>query len=115
MGAQLGSAAEESGPISDINVTPFVDVVLVLLVIFIITAPMIMKDTISIHLPKASTADAQSPTSLGIAINSQVQVLLNCLPVGLSDLSREASKELNSNPNIQAIISADKDARHGDV
>ena len=50
--------SEDFDAIAEINVTPFVDVVLVLLVIFMVTAPMIMKPSINVNLPKAASGDA---------------------------------------------------------
>jgi biopolymer transport protein ExbD len=58
-------------------VTPFVDVVLVLLVIFMVTAPMLMKDVIGIHLPKSTSSDQKALQSLGVAVTKQGQILLN--------------------------------------
>jgi biopolymer transport protein TolR len=110
-----GGIHESGDPISDINVTPFVDVVLVLLVIFMVTAPALMKESIGIQLPKASTSDSKSLQSLGIAINRQGQLLLNGTPITAEDLQREAARAVKENPEAQAIISADQDARHGDV
>jgi biopolymer transport protein ExbD len=107
---------QESGsPFSSINVTPFVDVVLVLLVIFMITAPALMKDVIGIQLPKASSSDTKAPQSLGVAINQAGQILLNGSVVAPEQLSSEVKKEVDRNPEIQAIISADQNAKHGDV
>ena len=113
MAADLEARAD--GPISAINVTPFVDVVLVLLVIFMVTAPVLMKDTLGIQLPKSSSSDNQSLTTLGIAVNRQGQILLNGQMVTPDALAREVAAALKSNPETQAIISADTDARHGDV
>lgn len=114
MAADL-SESEAGAPISAINVTPFVDVVLVLLVIFMITAPTLMKDVIGITLPKAANSDTKAPESLGVAVTRQGQFLLNGTPVSPDALKEEVKKELAKNPQIQAIISADKEAQHGDV
>lgn len=114
MAADL-SETESGAPISAINVTPFVDVVLVLLVIFMITAPALMKDVIGIQLPKASSGDSKAPESLGVAVTRQGQFLLNGNPVTADALTEEVKKELAKNPQIQAIISADREAQHGDV
>ncbi len=114
MGADL-SESDSGAPISAINVTPFVDVVLVLLVIFMITAPALMKDVIGITLPKASSSDIKAPESLGVAITRQGQFLLNGNPVTPEALTAEVKKELEKNSQIQAIISADREAIHGDV
>lgn len=115
MAAQIPEASEDSGLISDINITPFVDVVLVLLVIFIVTAPALVKDTLGIKLPKTSTADGKTAQTLGVAITKQGQILVNgevSTNEAVTDLVKAA---LAKNPDAQAIISADQDARHGDV
>ena len=116
MAADLSSStADDMGPISSINVTPFVDVVLVLLVIFMVTAPVLLKDAIGIHLPKATSTDQKSHASLGIAVTKQGQILLNgefATPENVTDQVKQA---LAANPDTQALISADGDARHADV
>lgn len=114
MAAEL-TPSDDSGPIASINVTPFVDVALVLLVIFMITAPTLMKDVIGVQLPKAASSDAKAPASLGIAVTSQGQVLLNGKLVDLDALAAEARRAVAADPLIQAIISADAAAKHGDV
>lgn len=117
MAAELPSsvAGDEGGPISAINVTPFVDVVLVLLVIFMVTAPVLMKDSLGIHLPKAAAADQKTSASLGVAVTRQGQILINgelATPESVTDQVKQA---LAANPDVHALISADADARHADV
>jgi biopolymer transport protein ExbD len=101
--------------INDINITPFVDVVLVLLVIFMVTAPMMMKDIIGLNLPKTSTADSQSLSTLAIAVSKTGQYLLNGELMTLDDLRSRAVSAREGNKEVQAVISADVDSRHGDV
>ena len=117
MAADLSStsASDDIIPMSAINVTPFVDVVLVLLVIFMVTAPVLMKDSIGIHLPKAASADQKAPPSLGVAVTKQGQILLNGELVSPETLSIQVKQALAADPDARAIISADEDARHGDV
>jgi len=105
----------KSNGIHDINITPFVDVVLVLLVIFMITAPMMVKDSLNIKLPASESSDASEPFRLGIALNRQGQVLLNGEFVSFDGLAAEATIALTNNAKVQALISADEDSRHGDV
>lgn len=106
----------DSPPLSEINVTPFVDVVLVLLVIFMVTAPTMMRDSIGIKLPKAGSSDTnQSVHSIGIAVNAQGQIILNGATVTLMELANTIINELKAFPNSQALISADNDTKHGDV
>jgi biopolymer transport protein ExbD len=109
------SLAEESGPISAINITPFVDVVLVLLVIFMVTAPALMKDAIGLHLPKASSADQKTLAPIGIAVTRQGQILLNGQLADAASVTAQVKAALAANPEAQALISADQEARHGDV
>jgi biopolymer transport protein ExbD len=117
MGAELPSSdgSENAAPISSINVTPFVDVVLVLLVIFMLTAPALMKDMIGIQLPKAASSDGSPPESIGVAVTRQGQFLLNGENVSIEQLAEAVKQELIKKPGIQAIVSADKEALHGDV
>jgi len=113
VGAKFDPSSDEG--INDINITPFVDVVLVLLVIFMVTAPMMVKESLNIKLPSADSADRSEPARLGIAINSNGQVLLNGELITVETLEIEAGLALTENKNIQALISADKEAKHGDV
>ncbi len=101
--------------INEINVTPFVDVVLVLLVIFMVTAPMMMKDIIGLTLPKTSASDSQSLSTLAIAVTKTGQYILNGELLSLETLAERAHQAQGKNVQVQAVISADIDARHGDV
>ncbi len=101
--------------INEINITPFVDVVLVLLVIFMVTAPMMMKDIIGLKLPKTTSSDAQSFSTLAIAITKNGQVILNGEITTDEQLKIKCNDYLTKNKEVQAVISADVDSRHGDV
>ena len=102
--------------INDINITPFVDVVLVLLVIFMVTAPVMMKESLKVNLPKTLTSDLSSKAeSIGIAITKDGQVLFNGKLLGEENLKNELSQIANKAPETNFLISADTDTRHGDV
>ncbi|MBI3556676.1 MAG: biopolymer transporter ExbD [Deltaproteobacteria bacterium] len=116
MAGELSDVSSSGGePISSINVTPFVDVTLVLLVIFIVTAPALMKDTLSIRLPKAASSEHKNLSSFGIAITKQGQILVDGQLSTDEALAEKARTAVAANPEVQAILSADVDARHGDV
>lgn len=115
MAGQGGYNPQDLNGINDINITPFVDVVLVLLVIFIVTAPMMMKDVIGLKLPKTSSSDAQSFSTLAIAITQNGQYLLNGELVTNEILDERCRTAIQKNAEVQAIISADVMALHGDV
>ncbi len=115
MAGNLPSSTEEESLISDINITPFVDVVLVLLVIFIVTAPALVKDTIGLKLPKATSADGSSVETLGIAVTRQGQILLNGVMATEEAVTAAVKAAIEKNPTAQAIVAADGEARHADV
>jgi len=104
---------EEDGEITEINITPFVDVVLVLLVIFMVTAPAIMKQSLKVKLPKTLTSDlAGEGDQVGVAITRAGQVLLNG-KIQTSEGLQEALKAYN--PETRFMIMADVDSRHGEL
>lgn len=107
--------ANDDEPIADINVVPLVDIILVVLIIFMVTAPMIMKPSINVNLPKAASGDETVPSKLNIVVTADGQVLLNGTPASPEQVSATATDELAKNPDVQAIISADKDVPHGRV
>lgn len=100
---------------SDINVVPLVDVILVVLIIFMVTAPMIMKPSINVNLPKAGAGDPTVPSKLNITIGANGKLSLDGKPVEDEQIKTAATEELKKNPDIQAVISADKDVTHGRV
>lgn len=109
------SSYDEMGPISAINVTPFVDVVLVLLVIFMVTAPVLMKDSLGIQLPKAVNGDQSPAPSFGLAVTRSGQLMLNGQEASDDGVIAEAKAQVQKNPDFQVIISADSQALHQDV
>ncbi|PWU17046.1 MAG: biopolymer transporter ExbD [Bdellovibrio sp.] len=106
---------DEISAISSINVTPFVDVVLVLLVIFMITAPLLSKDVLGIKLPKASSGEQKISKNFGVAVTAQGQFLLDGQLTTPESLAQAARQAVQENPDIQALVSADGDAHHADV
>ncbi len=101
--------------ISEINIVPMVDVILVVLIIFMVTAPMIMKPSINVNLPKAASGEATTPSKLNITIGSDGRLNLDGEAVEDAQVQAKAQAEVAVNPEIQAIISADKDVPHGRV
>jgi biopolymer transport protein ExbD len=102
----------QQGPMADINVTPMVDVMLVLLVIFIISAPM-FTHAVKLDLPRAQAqANPQQPASVSLAIDAKGQIYWNdeaVAPTALEARLAEASK-LEPQPELQ--LRADKNTRY---
>jgi len=113
MAAKLGGDSDE--PIAEINIVPFVDIILVILIIFMVTTPLIMKPSINVNLPKAVSGDETTPSKLGITITKDGQILLNGEPSDAAGIKAYSEEAVVKKPDIQAIISADKDVSHGQV
>ncbi len=101
--------------LAEINVVPLVDVILVVLIIFMVTAPMIMKPSINVNLPKAGSGEATVPSKLNITIAKDGAITLDGKTADDQKLQAAALEEVKKNSEIQAIISADKDVPHGRV
>lgn len=112
MGAKWSDSDEA---ISDINVVPLVDIILVVLIIFMVTAPMFIKPTINVNLPKAASGDQTAPSKLNIALTADGRINMNGTFVDEAAVQQKAVDEAAKNPDVQAIISADKDVPHGRV
>ena len=80
-----------------------------------VTAPMIMKPSINVNLPKAASGEATIPSKLNITISSDGKLNLDGKSVEDSEVQAAALAEVKKNPDIQAIIAADKDVPHGRV
>jgi biopolymer transport protein ExbD len=110
-----GKYSSDDEAISEINVVPLVDIILVVLIIFMVTAPMIMKPSIGVNLPKAASGEQTAPTQLTVTLTSDGKTLLNGSPADDTLISAKAKEQIEKNPDAQAIISADKTVPHGSV
>ena len=100
------------GPMADINVTPMVDVMLVLLVIFIVTAPL-LTNAVKIDLPKAtSSPNLTKPDNIQFAINAQGQYFWNGEPVDKSVVLQRFAAEGKRNPLPELHLHADKTTQY---
>ncbi len=111
----MKNSSQNDEAIADINVVPLVDIILVVLIIFMVTAPMIMKPSINVNLPKAASGDETIPSSLSISIAAGGALTLNGQAAEEANIQTKAQEEARRNPDIQAVISADKDVPHGTV
>ena len=103
------------GTMSNINVTPLVDVMLVLLVIFMVTAP-ILQQGVNINLPKVKAAALTGEEQqLVVAVNRTGQIFLNDAAIPLPDLGPKLQAILKARPDRQVFLRADQSVRYGDV
>ena len=114
-GGAFGGGDDDNGMIVGINVTPLVDITLVLLIIFMVTASYIVSPAIKVDLPKAASGSDQTKTTLSVTISKDNQVYLNGERASDQKIVDYIHGELPKNPELQAIIAADKAVAHGDV
>ncbi len=100
---------------SDINVTPFVDVMLVLLIIFMVTAPMMMQG-VDVALPEATAKPLTSQKeNLVVTIDSNLKVHINDFEVEPDFLGEKLTKILENRPDREVYFRADKSVPYGEV
>jgi biopolymer transport protein ExbD len=99
---------------TEINITPFTDVVLVLLIIFMIATPFIYQSSMKVELPKASKSEETSRDII-ININAQGDVFLEDAKVDLSTLKYKLRAMVRKKPNTSVIINGDKNVRYDSV
>jgi biopolymer transport protein TolR len=95
-----------------INITPLTDVVLVLLVIFMIATPLLIRSEIKVNLPQTTAADAAAERTLVITIDSTGGVYVDGVRVALADLASNIAATHAKRPNAPVIIMGDKDVRY---
>jgi biopolymer transport protein TolR len=93
---------------AQINITPFTDVVLVLLIIFMIATPIIVGSGIKIHLPKAQTSKPEDGRFITVSIDAQKNVYLDGRKVSISDLSRLVRERVEQQPGLVVKVNGDK-------
>jgi biopolymer transport protein ExbD len=97
---------------AEINITPFTDVILVLLIIFMITTPMLMQPGIKINLPKTQTTDNEDTSNIEVLISKEGFVHMNGKQIHESNVEATVKNLLAVSPNKPIVIKADKDVKY---
>ena len=113
----MAQAIEQSDEaITGINVTPLVDICLVLLIIFMVTASYIVKDTIEVELPRAAHGgETAQKETFAVVITRAGERFLNGAPVDDAGLTAAVASARSRGAEVQALVGADRLATHGDV
>jgi biopolymer transport protein ExbD len=113
MGSRLGG--DDDGVIADINITPFVDIILVVLIIFMVTASTIVQSSIKVNLPDAATGEATESTSLGLTLLTDGTMLLDGEFIDADGLRVRLRQARDESEDIVCLIAADRAVAHGRV
>ena len=111
--------AKRRRPMSEINVVPYIDVMLVLLVIFMVTAPL-MTQGIKVDLPEAASGPLEvddNELMLVVSVKADGSYYMNLgdeeEPVALAKIGERTSKVVNANPTIKVLVEGDKSLNYG--
>ncbi len=111
----FSASGDNDDVVSEINVTPLVDVMLVLLVVFIVTAPL-LSNAVTVNLPKtAINSPPAQKKSLSVSIDAASKIYVDRTEVALANLEGELKKLHAANPEIAVQLNADQGVNYGIV
>ena len=113
--ASINSSRGGRAPIVGINVTPFVDITLVLLIIMMVSATYIVSQSLKVELPKTASSDDTVARTYAITIDENGALFFNDQPVDEARLVAELKAARAATREVTLVISADERARHGSV
>lgn len=114
-GSSGGNNLRRGKIISEINVTPLVDIMLVLLIIFMVTTTVIVRDAIEVKLPEAATGEPHKVSLIAVTINEKGELAMNGNPTTENQVRSYIRQERRQGNSMEAVIAADKQTNHGRV
>jgi biopolymer transport protein TolR len=105
----------QSKLIAEINMVPFTDVVLVLLVIFMVTTPFLFQGDFQVKLPKVAAPSPQLPETITLTVTQDDKIYLNDKETTLDALTTQLEDMIRLKPQALVMINADKNVSHGSV
>ena len=111
----MKSLSEASGPITDINVTPLDDIILVVLIIFMATAPLMHRRQLPVDVPKAAHNSRVREAALEVAFDRSGTLRFRGSVLGRKDLARALAEGLSASPDARVILSADQSLSYGEI
>ena len=113
MASQTNSSSEEA--ISDINIVPLVDIILVVLIIFMVTVPTSVKPTMDLNLPESSSSENKEASPLNFYVSQDGNIYFKNSEVSEEEVKNISKEELAKNQEISAVVTADKNLTYGRV
>jgi biopolymer transport protein ExbD len=112
----MKARARKKNVIAEINITPFTDVILVLLIIFMITTPLIIQSSIKVNLPVAASATPmKNDRPINIIITNEGALYLDDVLTTRKELKNRIVARYNDNPNVGVVVSSDRLVRFKDI
>lgn len=99
--------SSDDGTVTGINVTPMVDIMLVLLVIFMVTAHFVTESGLNVNLPKAATAETAATPALSVTLDSSGALHLMDQTVDINGLKANLARESKRDPGVRVTLAAD--------
>jgi biopolymer transport protein ExbD len=101
--------------VTDINVTPLVDIMLVLLIIFMVTSHFIQDSGLKVNLPRAATTEAVVTPALTVTMDAKGELRLTENPVDANGLKANLAREAAANPGVRVTLAADEKLSYRDI
>lgn len=111
----MQSSHREDDSITDLNIAPLVDVILVLLIIFMATAPLIQRRTLSVNVPKVAQSEPKATATTNITIDENRQIFLVDQQIEKADLRYQLAIMQKADPLLHIAILADEKLPYGEV
>lgn len=111
----MKSLSESPGPITDINVTPLVDIILVVLIIFMATAPLIHRRAIKVDVPEAKHQERAEVEVLEVTFNKTRELYVEGRAVSRRELSDSLKALFEATPDMRVLVSADEMIPYGEI
>lgn len=112
----MASLNQDQEAISDINIVPLVDIILVVLIIFMVASPAAEQSRIKVDIPQASSGDASASNEpFQVTVNDEGYLFVAGEPVSETELKSRGEIEVKKNSQIEAILTADKSLGYGEV
>lgn len=101
--------SDDNNLVTGINVTPLVDITLVLLVIFMVTATFVSEQALQVHLPKVTKEEKAPQPALVVTLGPNGELKFNRQDINLDGLTKRMSEEYGINPDVKVILKAPKE------
>ena len=111
----MQSGGDDNDLVTGINVTPLVDITLVLLIIFMVTATFVSEQGLQVHLPKVATQENAPTPAITVTLGAKGELMIMKKPTDLDGLQKQMATESRLDPNVKVLLKADKDVTYDKV